>query len=71
MPLTKDERDELRTLQDRWLALPVVKHQIRLYGETEPIAGGYPGARWPTYREVRELLHPDLREWFADFFREG
>lgn len=67
--MTSDERMALRKLQDAWLKLPVVQNQIRLHGEDEPIAMAWPGQRWPTFREVREILHPDLRGWFEDFFR--
>ena len=31
---------------------------------------GWPGRPWPTYRQVREMLHPDLKDWFEDYFRE-
>jgi len=68
--MTAADRNCLRKLQDRWLALPHVRRQIELFGEDEPLAMGWPGHPWPTYREVREVLHPDLRSWFEDFFRE-
>jgi hypothetical protein len=64
------ERKELRALQDRWLALPHIQARIRAYGEDEPIALGFPGCPWPTYRQIQEALHPELRSWFEDFFRE-
>lgn len=71
MGMTMKERDELRALQDRFLALPVVRYQIDNYGEDQPLAGHFPGGNpWPTFREVRESLHPDLKGWFLDFFRD-
>lgn len=68
--ITERERDELRALQDRWLALPHVRRQVELYGEDEPLAAGFPGRPWPTYRAVRAMVFPDLKGWFEDFFRE-
>ena len=68
--MTREQRDELRALQDRWLELPSIRRQIELYGEDEPIAMGFPGNPWPTFRQVKMMLHPDLASWFADFFRE-
>lgn len=64
MILTDQQRDELRDLQDRWLNLAVVKHQIRNHGEDEHIAG--PDS--PTFYDVRRLLLPEWRQWFSDFF---
>lgn len=63
--MTDAERDSLRALQDRWLALPVVQHQIRNFGEAEPITGR-PDA--PTFCDVRAVLLPEWEEWFSDFF---
>lgn len=68
--MTSADRDALRLLQDRWLDLPCIRRQVELYGEDEPIAMGYPGRPWPTYRQVRDMLHPELRSWFEDYFRE-
>jgi hypothetical protein len=67
--MTDAERDELRSLQDRWLKLPHVRRQVELYGEDEPLALGYPGNPWPTFEQVRLHLHPELKGWFEDFFR--
>lgn len=70
--MTDAERKELRSLQDAWLALPHVRYQIDTYGEGQPLAGHFPGGNpWPTFREVRTMLHPELKGWFEDFFREG
>lgn len=69
--LTEEDRVRLRALQDRWLALGHVRDIIRRFGEDEVIAASFPGnIRWPTFREVRVLIHPDLAEWFRSFFRE-
>jgi len=69
--MTDAERKELRELQNRWLDRPAVRRQVELFGWDEPIAMSFPrGGRWPTFREVRTLIYPDLREWFRDFFRE-
>ena len=62
--MTSEERTRLRKLQDRWLALPVVQHQIRNHGAGEHIAG--PDS--PTYEDVRKIIYPAWREWFNDFF---
>lgn len=70
MTMTAADRARLRRLQDRWLALACIRRQIERYGEDEPIQMGYPGQPWPTFRQVRDLLHPDLESWFADYFRE-
>lgn len=67
--MTKPERDELRFLQDDWLALKSVRWQIMAFGDDEVIAMGFHGSPWPTYRDVRTMLLPDLKTWFEDFFR--
>ena len=58
------DRDRLRALQDRWLALPVIVNHVRNHGDDTPIAG--PDA--PTFADVRRVLLPDWEEWFNDFF---
>lgn len=67
--MTEREHNDLRTLQDHWLALPLVRRMIEWWGEDDPIAMGFPGRPWPTFRDVQERLLPELREWFEDFFR--
>lgn len=62
--MNNSERDELRAVQDRWLKLPWVQHEIRTHGEESEICGPCS----PTYRDVRTTLMPDWREWFNDFF---
>lgn len=69
--MTPEERDALRALQDRWLALPCIRRMVEQHGEDEPVAMGWPGKPWPTFGDVRELLLPELKEWFEDLFREG
>lgn len=66
-PMTSDERDACRALQDKWLSLPVIQHHIRNHGEDEIICGR-PGDTNPTFKDVRTLVLPDWREWFSDFF---
>ena len=63
------ERTRLRKLQDRWLALPSVQHQIREYGDDQQIACSAYATDVPTFRDVRTLLLPTWEGWFKDFFR--
>lgn len=65
--MSDEDRDRLRALQDRWLALGVVQTQIRNYGEDESIVG-VRGKR-PTFADVRTLVLPDWEQWFGDFFQ--
>lgn len=66
------ERKELRDLQNRWLALPHIHRQVAMFGWDEPVAMSFAhSGQWPTFAEVRDLLHPELKSWFEDFFREG
>ena len=60
----ESNREELRALQDRWLALGVVQNQIRNYGEQERIAG----PTSPTFEDVRRFVLADWKAWFEDFF---
>ena len=66
--MTDKERDELRALQNKWLALSVVQHQIRNHGEDHQIAGAFYATDNPTFRDVKTKLFPRWREWFSDFF---
>jgi hypothetical protein len=61
--MSDDERDQLRQLQDTWLALPTVQAQIRGWGWGHSIAT----RDAPTFAEVRDTLLPDWRWWFADY----
>src|SRR5438045_1791331 len=55
--MTEADRDRLRALQDRWLALRVIQSHIRNHGEDEPIAGGtYATEDYPTFRDVRTTV---------------
>jgi hypothetical protein len=67
--MTQAERDSLRELQDRWLALPGPSLAVRIAGWDAPVTQSDEGKLGPTYAEVRDLLHPELRGWFADYFR--
>lgn len=70
--MTDAERKELRALQNRWLGLPFIQRHIGLWGWNQRVNGNFPDQPpWPTFAEVRDLLHPDLKGWFQDFFREG
>lgn len=62
--MTETDRDRLRALQDRWLALPSVKNHVRNHGEGERIAG--PNS--PTFAQVKTQLLPDWEQWLRDFF---
>lgn len=63
--MRQSERDQLRALQDKWLALPVVQNHIRTHGDHTLIFGFY-ATEGPSYRDVQKMLYPELREWFAD-----
>lgn len=65
--MTEADRDRLRALQDRWLDLPTVQHQIRIGGEDEHITGN-PFS--PTFREVRTIVFQKWEAWFKGFFQE-
>lgn len=69
--MDKVEHDTLRHLQDRWLRLPAIDNRVVNHGEDQRIALGYPDAPWPTYRDVRTKLLPELKGWFEDYFRDG
>ena len=56
--LTAEERDELRTIQDQFLALPVVKHWEETYGADMPVAG----ENTPSVARIRDYLCPEHRE---------
>ncbi len=64
--MTDPERNELRDIQNQWLAHPLVRSQIERHGEDDSI--GVPG--WPMFRDVRLHLQPDFREWFLSFLEE-
>lgn len=61
-----ERRTELRTLQDRWLALPMVRQQIEIHGEHLPIAGHSS----PTFHQVRTTLCEAWETWFRDDLQE-
>lgn len=64
--MTYAERDELRALQDRWLARAEVRRHVERHGWGERIA--LPTG--PTFAEVRDVLLPDWKEWFREFLGE-
>ncbi len=57
-------RDRLRAIQDRWLALPVIRNHMRNHGDHTPIAT--PDS--PTFDDVKRMVLPDWEQWFKDFF---
>jgi hypothetical protein len=61
--MSDHERNECRTVQDRWLVESLVKKHIKTHGEDVSIAM----AGSPTFREVRECLLPEWTEWFKEF----
>lgn len=62
--MSEADRDRLRALQDKWLALPVMVNHIRNHGGHERIAG----RESPTFDDARRLLLPEWEQWFRDFF---
>lgn len=62
--MDESRRDQLRDLQDRWLALPVVRRQCANYGDDQEIAG--PGS--PSFAQVQHLLLPSWESFFQEFF---
>jgi hypothetical protein len=64
------DRNRLRALQNRWLALPSVQAQIRLYGEHHQIAGAFYATNHPSFHDVRTKVLPQWEAWFMEFFNE-
>jgi hypothetical protein len=64
--MTDPERDELRCIQDSWLAHSLVRHQIEIHGEDHAIGV----SSWPSFRDVRLHLQPDFRDWFLSFLED-
>lgn len=62
--MTTEDRERLRALQDKWLALPSVRNHIRNHGEHERIAG----PTSPTFEDARTCVLPEWEQWFLDFF---
>lgn len=60
--MTDADRDKLRTLQDAWLALPVVQNQTTNHGWDHGITE--PGS--PTFAQVRDMLYPAWEGFFRD-----
>lgn len=61
--MTDETRDRLRSLQDRWLALPVVEKFRHREGTQTPVTSG-----GPTLDEVRTTVLESWEWYFAQYF---
>lgn len=61
--MSEHERDRLRRLQDKFLALPLVREFVRNHGEHYPLFG----AGTPCVKDVCQLLHPKYQHLFAGY----
>lgn len=63
--MTDKERQELRKIQDRWLAKVAVQHHIRNHGDHTRIFG-WNTNHGPTFADVARFVYADLKQWFLD-----